>query len=99
MSRAVRSLVTLAGKVSQPSPEELCALAERTDGSYWLDIQDPDRSDYSLLLDGYRFHPLTVEDVRVQNQRPKMDEFPGYKFVVLFTAGRERDSLMCRCRQ
>jgi magnesium transporter len=95
VTRPVRSLVTLAGEVSQPSPEELCALAAEEPGrSYWLDIQDPDQSDYELLLNGYRFHPLTVEDVRVQNQRPKMDEFRGYKFVVLFTASRHRDSFV-----
>ena len=29
---------------------------------------------------------MTLEDIRNRNQRPKVEEFPGYAFVVLFTA-------------
>jgi magnesium transporter len=86
-SGPVRSLVTLDGRVCTPGLDELRSLAADHSGAgYWLDIQDPDESDYALLLDDYHVHPLTVEDVRVQNQRPKLDEFTGYAFVVLFTA-------------
>jgi magnesium transporter len=92
MSGPVRSLVTLAGEVREPSLDELRSLAgQKPAEGYWLDVQDPDECDYTLLLDGYHFHALTVEDVRTQNDRPKLDEFHGYKFVVLFTAGRDGD--------
>jgi magnesium transporter len=39
-----------------------------------------------LLEKTFKFHPLTLEDVKHQNQRPKLEEYPGYTFVVLFTA-------------
>ncbi len=95
MSSAVRSLVTLAGEVCALSPEELRSLAQREPaGGYWVDIQDPDEADYALLLDGYHFHPLTIQDIREQNQRPKLDDFPSYKFVVLFTADRKGDAFV-----
>ena len=95
MSSPMRSLVTLDGRVCTATPDELRSLAaQKPDGgNYWLDIQDPDESDYALLLDGYRFHALTVEDVRVQNQRPKLDSFPGYAFAVLFTADAQGERL------
>ena len=52
---AVRSLLTLDGKLSRPSPEEVRALGgRRPEAPYWLDIQDPAEEDYRLLLDDYR---------------------------------------------
>jgi len=90
---AVRSLLTLDGKLSRPSPEEVRALGGRKpEAPYWLDIQDPAEEDYRLLLDDYRFHPLSVEDVRTRNQRPKLDAFPGYLFMVLFRRRRSTSS-------
>ena len=44
----------------------------------------------------FGFHPLTVEDVRHQNQRPKFDEYPGYSFIVVFVAEFEGDELAFR---
>jgi magnesium transporter len=53
---------------------------------FWLDIEKPTDEDYQLLEKTFKFHPLTLDDVRHQNQRPKLEEFPGYAFVVLFSA-------------
>jgi magnesium transporter len=39
-----------------------------------------------LLEQTFGFHPLAIEDIKHQNQRPKLDEYPGYAFVVLFAA-------------
>src|SRR5215813_11675103 len=93
----MRSIITTDGQYSEPSVEEILRLIAAPDSNgFWLDIERPDDSDYSLLLDGFRFHPLTVEDVRQANQRPKMDEFPGYCFTVLFTAELAGDRLIFR---
>lgn len=88
----MRTLVTERGEASEVSIEEV---RERLRGedAFWLDIESPGAEDYRLLLDDFRFHPLTVEDVQLQNQRPKLDEFREYKFVVLFTAVLEGDDL------
>jgi len=34
----------------------------------------------------FGFHPLSIEDCRHQHQRPKVEEFPGYYFIVLYEA-------------
>jgi magnesium transporter len=52
----------------------------------WLDIEAPDDDDYRLLEETFKFHPLTIEDIRHQNQRPKVDDYPDYNFVVIFAA-------------
>jgi magnesium transporter len=59
---------------------------------FWLDIQAPDDDDYRLLSDTFKFHQLTIEDVKHQNQRPKLDGYDGYVFAVVFVialAGEE----------
>src|SRR5215470_6001573 len=93
----MRSIITTDGQYSEPSVEEILRLIEAPDSNgFWLDIEQPTDSDYRLLLDGFRFHPLTVEDVRQANQRPKVDEFPRYCFTVLFTAELAGDELIFR---
>jgi magnesium transporter len=52
--------------------------------TFWLDIQAPDDDDYKLLSDTFKFHQLTIEDVKHQNQRPKLDGYDGYVFAVVF---------------
>ena len=52
----------------------------------WLDIESPDADDYQLLQETFKFHPLTIEDIQHQNQRPKVDEYPDYNFAVIFQA-------------
>ena len=49
----------------------------------WLDITNPTEDDYRVLLDDYRFHPLDIEDCRGTTQRPKIDEYDDYYFLIL----------------
>ena len=49
----------------------------------WLDITNPSEKDYTMLLDDYQFHPLDIEDCRGTTQRPKIDEYDDYYFLIL----------------
>lgn len=90
-------MITTDGRYSEPSVDDIRRLLAAPDSNgFWLDIERPNDGDYELLLDGFRFHPLTVEDVLKANQRPKIDEFPGYCFTVLFTAEPTGDDLVFR---
>jgi magnesium transporter len=82
----LRTLVTPGGERAEVSLEDVRRRLAAPGASFWLDIEGPGPDDYGLLRDDLGFHPLTIEDVQLQNQRPKLDEFPGYKFMVLFTA-------------
>jgi magnesium transporter len=42
----------------------------------WLDIENPDDSDWELLRDGFRFHPLAIEDAKDRAEMAKMDVYP-----------------------
>lgn len=49
----------------------------------WLHILNPSEEDFDFLIKEYEFHPLDIEDCRSVNQRPKIDEYDDYYFLVL----------------
>lgn len=51
----------------------------------WLDVFDIDDNDVDLLTNVFNLHPLTVEDFIMPNARPKVEEFPDYLFLVIFS--------------
>ena len=52
-------------------------------GLRWINIEHPGPVDQAWLEEQFDFHPLDLEDVRSHNQRPKIDEYPDYLFIVL----------------
>jgi magnesium transporter len=83
----VRRLATSGGVTEDPTDEQIRAMLEHPgESGYWLDIQDPQDKDLDLLRDAFHFHPLAIRDIRIASPRPKLYEFPGYAFLVLFTA-------------
>jgi magnesium transporter len=83
---SIRHVVATDGPPLDATPDSLLACLKKGKQGFWLDIENPGDDDYELLEKTFGFHPLTLEDIRHQNQRPKVEEYPGYAFVVLFTA-------------
>src|SRR5215217_6070349 len=50
----------------------------------WINIERPGPLDRGWLEEHFDFHPLDYEDVLSRNQRPKIDEYPDYLFIVLY---------------
>jgi magnesium transporter len=50
---------------------------------YWIDIDQPDKEEESLLHSFFHFHPLAIEDCLHRLQRPKLDYYDDYSFYVL----------------
>jgi magnesium transporter len=50
----------------------------------WVDIVDPTSADVAWLERTFGFHQLALEDVVRKHQRPKLEEYPGYVFGVLY---------------
>ncbi len=51
----------------------------------WLDVSEIDDNDIDLFTKVFSLHPLTVEDFIMPNARPKVEEFPDYMFLVIFS--------------
>ncbi len=52
-------------------------------GLRWINIERPRQVDLAWLQERFEFHPLDYEDVVSRNQRPKVDEYDDYLFIVL----------------
>src|SRR5438445_13234684 len=52
-------------------------------GLTWIHLKAPTSEEASALADRFGWHPLDLEDVLSKRQRPKVDEYPDYLFVVL----------------
>jgi magnesium transporter len=52
----------------------------------WADVSDPTSEDFLELAEEFGFHPLSIEDCRNEHQRPKVEEYNGYYFIVLYEA-------------
>jgi magnesium transporter len=91
----MKTLISTNGLVTPAdvSVVERCFAAAPEDG-FWLDIEAPDDEDYRLLEENFKFHHLTIEDIRHQNQRPKVDEYNGYNFAVIFQADWRGDEVL-----
>jgi magnesium transporter len=52
-------------------------------GLRWINVERPRGLEQAWLEEHFDFHPLDYEDVRSRNQRPKVDEYDEYLFIVL----------------
>jgi magnesium transporter len=59
---------------------------------FWLELEQPDEADFALLRDVFRFHPLALEDSRTFGQRPKLEEYENYVFLVVYGAAPAPDA-------
>jgi magnesium transporter len=73
-SRATREVVAPAAR----EPAELSA-----NGLTWVHLDTPTSEEATALAERFGWHPLDVEDVLSKRQRPKVDEYEDYRFVVL----------------
>jgi magnesium transporter len=82
------ALSELPGKSPRDIPfeEALAWLAgdeKPADSLVWIDCGAPDAGEVEALEKALGLHPLTVEDLTHRNQRAKLEEYPGYLFLVL----------------
>jgi magnesium transporter len=53
-------------------------------GLTWINVNGPDNSkEVGRIAEFFHIHPLTVEDIMDTGQRPKIEEFDHYLFIVL----------------
>jgi magnesium transporter len=49
----------------------------------WINIEKPSEEDILKLKKEYKFHTLDLEDCLSETQRPKIDEYEKYLFIIL----------------
>jgi magnesium transporter len=79
------------GVVADASPDEV---RKRLAGHdfFWLDLDGVDAESSQVLLDGFGFHPLAVEDAEHFGQRPKIEDYDGFTYLVVHGAQTDAPS-------
>jgi magnesium transporter len=76
------------GRTRGPSGEVVERLEPRiaelsANGLTWIHVDQPGPLEAAMLADRFGFHELDVEDILSKRQRPKIDEYESYLFIVL----------------
>lgn len=61
------------------------------DQFFWLDLTAPSNDQLAELHELFGFHPLALEDTEHFHQRPKLDNYDDYVFLVFYGAWRQRE--------
>src|SRR5919202_3153209 len=80
--RSARALAAAASQRAAERDEPRAEIVEAP-GLRWINIERPRAADQVWLEERFDFHPLDYEDVLSRNQRPKVDEYDDYLFIVL----------------
>jgi magnesium transporter len=83
LRRATRRGEPLAGTASQAVPQAPNVEQIDTAGLRWVNVERPGALERAWLEDHFDFHALDLEDVLSRNQRPKIDVYDDYLFIVL----------------
>jgi magnesium transporter len=77
-----------------PELQDIIPCINNLDYLIWIDIEDPSKKRMEFLMDSFNFHPLDIEDCLSIIERPKLDEYDNYFFLVthvpLFTKQTRR---------
>ena len=86
-------LVDAAGTEPEVGPELVRQRMQQGE-FFWLDLHAPTKEQLDLLRDPFDLHPLAVEDAVHFGQRPKLDPFGDYVYLVAYGATHDRDGLV-----
>jgi magnesium transporter len=67
----------------QPEPQTPNVEQIDSEGLRWVNLERPGSLERSWLEEHFDFHALDLEDVLSRNQRPKIDVYDEYLFIVL----------------
>ncbi len=73
----------LVGPPAAPEPQTPHVEQIDAAGLRWVNIERPGALERTWLEENYDFHALDIEDVLSRNQRPKIDIYDDYLFIVL----------------
>src|SRR5215213_7426679 len=69
---------------SYVNPEKIDELIDLPDTFLWLDLQNPQAHELDLLREEFKFHPLAIEDATRHHERPKLEAYDDYYFMVFY---------------
>ena len=83
LRRATRRGDQLIGSAPQAEPQTPSVEQIDSAGLRWVNVERPGALERAWLEENFDFHALDLEDVLSRNQRPKIDVYDEYLFIVL----------------
>lgn len=65
----------------------------------WHHVLNPTEENLQYLKENFHFHPLDIEDCRSVNQRPKIDIYDDYYFLILHFPSFDRSGRLTKTRE
>ena len=87
LSRSTRAQAPAQAPGDATSPS--VAVVE-DNGLRWINIERPRLAEREWLAEHFDFHPLAFEDLVSRNQRPKVDVYDDYLFIILYFPSYEK---------
>lgn len=73
--------------------DQLEGLTDDSNALVWLDLIDPSPEEFSRISEEFNFHPLAIEDAQKRHQRPKIDIYEGFFFLVFYAVREQLESV------
>jgi Mg2+ and Co2+ transporter CorA len=81
----IRAWVVCDGAARECSPREAAANAAAGTGTAWIDVEGEDLPAMEVFAP-LQIHPLVLEDMVVELNRPKVDNYGRYLYLVVHSA-------------
>ncbi|KAF1916221.1 hypothetical protein BDU57DRAFT_516198 [Ampelomyces quisqualis] len=75
-----------------PKPEEQKPKRYGPRPAWWLDVMSPTETEMKVIAKTFGIHPLTTEDILMQEQREKVELFKHYYFINYRTFEQDENS-------
>lgn len=64
--------------------EQISEIIQQGNSLLWVDAINPTPEEFRLLGTEFAFHPLALEDAHRRHQRPKLDRYESFVFLVFY---------------
>ena len=66
------------------NPDDISELLVNPTRLIWLDLAQPTAAEFHLIQGEFGLHPLAIEDAMTRHQRPKVEQYENFYFVVFY---------------
>jgi magnesium transporter len=86
-------------EVTLTSLEAISDLVSNGHHLFWLDLLNPTAEELAMVGGAFNLHPLALEDATTEHQRPKIEQYDTFYFIVFYAASFEKTKKAIITRQ
>src|SRR2546430_11525881 len=65
--------------------DHISEMIEDSSHFFWLDLLDPTEQELAKVGEEFNLHVLAIEDATHKHQRPKVEQYDQFLFIVFYT--------------